>query len=71
MIKFYYKIDYIYDGNEDFVIISSSDILSVKQITDFALGARDKIFFKEKEIWEINYDKEKELIPFSLAKKLF
>ena len=71
MIKFYYKIDYIYDGNEDFLIMSSSDILSIDQITDLALGARDKSLFKEKEIWELNYDKDKELIPFSLARKLF
>ncbi len=71
MIKFYYKIDYIYNGNEDFMIISSSDILSINQITDFALGVRDNSLFKEKEIWELNYDKDKELIPFSLARKLF
>lgn len=71
MIKFYYKIDYTYDGHEDFFIMSSTDPLSVNQIINFALGVRDRNLFKEREIWELNYDKDKELIPFSLARKLF
>ncbi len=70
MQKYYYKIDYLYDGQEDFVILSSSDPLHTDQITAFALGARDKDLIESKEIWELNFDGGNELIPFSFKEKI-
>jgi hypothetical protein len=70
MNKFYYKIDYLYDGNEDFFIVSSSNPLSINQIIDFAIGLRDKNLFTSKEIWELDHDKSNEFTHYSLKQKL-
>ncbi len=70
MHKYYFKIDYLYNGQEDFLIISSSDLLDSDQIIEFAIGARNKKLFEAKEIWELNFDEGNKLIPLSLKTKL-
>ncbi len=70
MFKFYYKIDYLYNGKEDFLIVSTSEPYTINQIIDFAVGVRDRKNFVPKEIWELNHDWSNELIQYSLKQKL-